>query len=105
MRFLRGQSETLTDDEITVVIKVISTAQQARLSDLAGDTSISGRISMIGYILNNCIESLAIDGESIDPVTVATSADISDKDTLEMVMRIGALAVGGIFPTKEAVKK
>jgi hypothetical protein len=105
MKLLKGQTERVEKDGIAVDVKVITTAMQARLSEMSIDSSMSGRVKMIGFILNNCVESVEVDGSTYDPRELAEKADISDKGTLEAMLKISAMVANVAFPTAEEAKK
>lgn len=105
MKLLKGQTETIEQDGVKIVTKVVDTATQAVISDLSMSETIEGRVRMIGYMLRNVIESVSINGTNYAPLDLATKADISDNDTFSALLNIGTMALGAIFPSGEDKKK
>jgi len=104
MKFLTGQTNSVSKDGIELEIKVIDTATQARVIDMCRDNSFSGRITRVRYMLMSVIASVKIDGINYEPEQIVESADISHKGTLQTIMKIDDLAVDACLPSRPLEK-
>jgi hypothetical protein len=107
VKFLATQQQTLPEngDGLEVTIKVVSTATQAAISDLATNKTLEGRVRVVGFLLRNVVAEVKIDGSKFDPFFLAESADISDGETLTKMLQIGAKVVSNLFPSGDDLKK
>lgn len=105
MKLLKGQTEVIETENLKISVKVIDTATQAAISDLASDSTIQGRIKMVGFILRNVVSDIEIDGTKYDPKELSAKADISDTETLITMLSIGSEVIKVCFPSGESEKK
>ena len=115
IKLLRGQAEGIEREGVKLTLSVISTAQQARLMDLSGDNSINGQMKVTAYYLRNCIEPtkvgtvekrvIEIGGEEYDTAVLIESADLSDKETIKVMLCIRKMCDELAFVNTEQVKK
>ena len=105
IKLLRGQSEEIEKDGVKLTLSVISTAQQARLMDLSADQSIDGQMKVVAYYLRNCIESIEIGGKEYDTAVLIESADLSDKETIKVMICIRKMCDELAFVNTAQVKK
>ena len=105
IKLLRGQTEEVENDGVKLSMKVISSAQQARLMDLSGDRSVEGDMKVVTYYLRNCIESIEIGGKEYDTNVLIECADLSDESTVKTMLNIRKMCDGLAFVGVEQVKK
>ena len=105
IKLLRGQTEEIENDGVKISMRVISSAQQARIMDLAGDASIEGDMKVVAYYLRNCIESIEIGDKKYDTDVLIECADLSDEDTVKTMLNIRKMCDGLTFVGTEQVKK
>ena len=105
MKFLNDQRITREDGNVTLTIKPVTTSQQARLLELGSLAGTGARIELTRYCLKNCIEKISIGGSSLDAQQVADGADLSDQDTLLVMIKIGGMVCAAAFPDGEETKK
>jgi hypothetical protein len=105
MKLLLDERIERTDGEIKLTIKPVTTSQQARLIDLGGISGTTARIALTHYCLKNCIEKIAINNAEFDPSKLSDRADLSDHETLLVMIKIGQMVCDVAFPEAEDVKK
>jgi len=110
IRLLKGEATPIETEaagtQIKYEVKVISTADQARLLDLAQRVNtIEGMHAYKAAVLRTCVQGLVIGGQSVDAGDLADRADLSHQQTLEIVQRIVAEAERVLFPGEETVGK
>jgi len=106
MKLLKGHTETVSEDGVTIGVKTITKSMQVRVIDLHTSFSTAqGKDEFLSYILKNCIDTLEVNGESFNPTEVADMADMSDTDTVEQLYNIAAMVMGVLFPTEGDEKK
>lgn len=105
IKLLRGQTEEVEDDGVKLTISVITSAQQAKLMDLSGDQTIEGQMKVVAYYLRNCIDFIEIDGQEYDTDTLIKSADLSDAETIKVMLKIRKMSDEVAFVSTAQVKK
>ena len=94
MLFLSNEGVEIKEGKFEIKMNVITKPMQASYIAIAADNSLSEfkrHIKMIDFVLSRCIEELVVDGEELDPVYVATHANIMDEDTLSDLRTIHEL--------------
>lgn len=110
IRLLRGEATPCEAEyqgcKITFEAKVISSAQQARLMDLASRAiTLAGTHAYAAEVLRTAVQGLVIGGQEVDPVELAERADLSDPDTLGTIAAIVGAADKVLFAGGDEVKK
>ena len=105
MKFLKGQTEVVERDNIKLGLKVMDTTMQAEITEMSRGEKINDKIKMVGYMLTNCISTVSIDGIEYNPEYLRRSADISDLDTLRIMMKISGMVIDAAYSSVEDVKK
>lgn len=103
LRLLRGEAtpcHTEVDGvPIAFEVEAISTAQQARLIDLASTaTDAAGRARYIAAVLRMAVRELTIDGQTVDAGELADRADLSHPDTFRVLAAIVEEADKVLYP-------
>lgn len=106
LRLLKGEATPVKTQaagaEIEFEVQVITTAQQARLLDLAQRAdSVEGMHRYMAEVLRSCVQGLRVGGTAIDAAELAERADLSHRDTLAIVQAIVAEAERVIFAGAE----
>jgi len=110
IRLLKGEATPVeTEAEGTAIryeVKVITTAEQARLLDLArrADT-IEGMQAYMAAVLRIAVQDLTIGGHDVDAAELAERADLSHQPTLAIIKRIVAEAERALFPGEDTLGK
>ncbi len=91
--------------EISFDLSVITTSQQAVITDLSMTESVEGRVKLTGYVLKNFVSNLVIDGTDYDPQMLCKMANISDPDTLSILLDIGKHALNAFAIGEDTEKK
>lgn len=105
MKLLKGQTEIVKSEHFEVEVDVITTAMQATLAAMSREQGIDARQRQISYALKNCVKTLTVDGVPVNPADVADKSDISDTETLDLLLKLGQAVIGVAFPTAEELKK
>lgn len=105
MKLLNDERINLEEGELKITMRPVTTSQQARLVDLASQSGISARVELAGYCLKSCIEKISVSDISFEPAKLASSADISDHDTLAVMLKIGELVTNAAFAQEADLKK
>jgi len=105
MKLLRNQVETVTEDNVTVGVKVIDTVTQARLIDYSQRPGVEGFARYMQVLFRDCLDNVIVDGEEFDPRDLAAHADLSDDATFKTIKKIDALAVKVLFLQDDEAKK
>lgn len=105
MKFLKDERIEREDGEVKLTIKPVTTSQQARVIDMGALSGVSNRIALTNYCLKNIIEKISVSGEDIDPIKLAEHADLSDKDTMAVMIKIGQVTCDIVLPDGDTVKK
>ena len=94
IKLLRGQSETVEKDGIKLVVKVVSTAEQARVLDRNSRSfDVQGRCALFSYLFSNCLESIIVEDDTYVPEDLANNYNIADDDTFETLEKIARMTV------------
>ena len=106
MKLLSKVAPKIEEDGVSIQMPRVTKMMQANLIDLSlkADDIVS-KIALIDYVCNNCIESITIEGDKYDPAELAESADISDDETLMVLMKVASMVVGAAFLSEDDVKK
>jgi len=93
--------------QIEFAVPVITTAQQARLLDLAqgAGASIEGMYRYMAEVLRIGVRDLRIGGQEVDAKELADRADLSHRQTLVIVQAIVREAEQHLFAGEEHAKK
>lgn len=105
MKLLNDERINLEDGEVKLAMRPVTTSQQARLAELAVRVGITARIEQASYCLKSCIEKISVAGVDYDPVKLADGADISDDDTLAVMLKLGRMVADSAFARDEDLKK
>jgi len=110
IRLLKGEATPVeTEAEGTALryeVKAITTAEQARLLDLAQRThTIEGVQAYYAAVLRIAVQGLTIGGQDVDAAELADRADLSHNPTLEIVKQIVAEAERALFPGEDTLGK
>jgi hydrogenase maturation factor HypE len=113
MKLLRGEVETIEQDGIKLVVKVIDGVEHAKISQLNTVNDADDVIYRISYYIRNVLESIEIDGQvySADDLTYIKNGEIkckvdnSDEQTRKHFLNIGNMVNKVIFARDEDVKK
>jgi len=105
MKLLNDERINLEDGEVKLTMRPVTTSQQARLGDLNLQSGIEARIDLAKYCLTTCIEKISISGATYDPLQMAEKADLSDKDTMAMMVKLGQMVTIASFAIGEDLKK
>jgi len=107
LRLLKGEATPVKTEaagaQIEFEVKTITTAEQARLLDLAqrsGD-GIEAMHRYMAEVLRVCVQGLRVGGQAIDAAELAERADLSHRDTLAVVQAIVAEAEKVVFAGAE----
>jgi len=93
--------------QIEFSVPVITTAQQARLLDLAQDAAsgIEGMYRYMAEVLRIGVRDLRIGGQEVDASELAERADLSHRQTLAIVQAIVREAERHLFAGEELAGK
>lgn len=105
MKLLNDERIAREDGEIRLTLIPVTTSQQARLIELGALSGVASRIALTHWCLKNCIETLSVNGEDIAPAQLAEHADLSDNDTLLVMLKIGSVVCAAAFPSQDDIKK
>ena len=104
MKFLESKEISVEQDGVAIVFAPVSPLNQAALLGYqnkiakafkAKDDSalIQAEMQSVFYALDNMVNKLTIKGENYSPKVIATSADISDPDTMGVLHTIFDMVV------------
>jgi hypothetical protein len=105
MKFLLDERIERQDGEIRLTIKPVTTSLQVRVIDMAAMAGMANRIALSHFCLKNIIEKISVNGEDMDPARLAEHADLSDHDTLMVMIKIGQVVCDAALPAAADIKK
>lgn len=106
MKLLNSQPTPLTDDEVEMTVKPVTTAQQSWLGDIMFTPGFQAREAQTRYCLMNMVETLKISGEAHDPKELGKAEiDFADKGTRSVFIKIGHMVTATAWPQGDDVKK
>lgn len=102
MKFLDSKKIEKKKGNIEIIFKAMEPLHQAALLGYNAEVcnsleandlglNIQAQMKMASYALNEMIDSLIVDGETLDAKIVAACADISDVDTFNVLKNIYAI--------------
>jgi hypothetical protein len=90
---------------IKITYKPLTSAQQARLADLAYADGFAARYEQTKWCLLNVIGKVSVNGEEFDPKKMSDDVDYTDADTAVVFSRIGMMVYHDAFASEEDAKK
>jgi hypothetical protein len=105
MKFLESKDISVQEDGVSIIFKPVSMLNhtallgyQVALNEAveANDVgrNVQAQMKTVVYALNEMIRSISIDGDSFDPVKIASCADPSDNDTFKTLKIIYNMVTG-----------
>ena len=109
-KLLKGEVEHVKVEfkgtEIAFDIKVITTAEQARLMDLGRTPRTVENIHRYWKaVLEICVDNLRIGNQAVDAADLAKRADLSHETTVELLRTIVETVEEKAFASEEEAKK
>jgi len=105
MKFLDGSKpEPLSENGIDIILKAPSTELKTQMMGVTQRALMSGmpRYPMLAHFaLENCIESISIDGTDHDPLKISKTYDPGDEESMEQMKQIGRMVDDCYFPPAE----
>jgi len=98
MKFITKTDVVLKDEEcgIELVMRPATNAARFTIYDLGSDDSLASRVRTAEYVFKNCITSLTVNGEPIEPAAMV-DADLSDTDTAQVYFTCANLVVSAVL--------
>lgn len=105
MKLLKDERIELNDGEVSIVMVPITTSQQSRLIELGAKKGFSPRIELTQWCLKNCVEKITVSGAEFKPRQLAEFADLSNHDTMAVMIKVGYMICNAAFPSGDDIKK
>ncbi|MDX8383706.1 MAG: hypothetical protein R8M45_06465 [Ghiorsea sp.] len=104
MKFLQDKADILADGDVSIKTNPITVKVQAAIMSRAVEGTMEGQIGLADYLLRNVITAVTVSGTEYDPVRIADSANLTDDDTLKVLIQLVALVIDNLL-IQETVKK